>query len=305
MITTIEAEANVLLNDQVFAEPRAPWSQIGEDPPIPDSLSHLLRGPLSTIPIDDVIPFVGVASDYRFNPVTAIVPERRFFQGDNLIIIPEHTIVTGYTYGVPEKGLAGESPNQHVPLATSQLPRGIAIQPPFSGEVPVLANTALNQVPTGVAPANKPLAVEAGQDSRVEVHSGAFQTQHDLVTYKSQQRTRGLTLHYDSVRALPQPIFYFNIANLDSLDPDAEYSFVAKLKATLPGLLSDTEIQAMGISAEQAVELGLSEGDLVFQIPKLPDPKRTYGLGLQMDFGGCESGVYNFNLEHGIFRKDE
>jgi hypothetical protein len=59
---------------------------------------------------------------------------------------------------------------------------------------------------------------EAGSgsfNSDVELHSGAVLENHQLVTYQSLGVARGLTLHYDSLRADPRPIVHFGFPNVD------------------------------------------------------------------------------------------
>ena len=46
------------------------------------------------------------------------------------------------------------------------------------------------------------------------MHSGTVIEVHELVTYNSLGRTRGVRLFYDSQRANPQPIIHFGMENV-------------------------------------------------------------------------------------------
>jgi hypothetical protein len=56
----------------------------------------------------------------------------------------------------------------------------------------------------------------SGFTSGVELHSGTVIEIHELVTYNSLGRTRGVRLVYDSLRADPRPIVHFGMENVGS-----------------------------------------------------------------------------------------
>jgi RHS repeat-associated protein len=76
------------------------------------------------------------------------------------------------------------------------------------------------KVGTNAVPATAPFA------SQVDLHSGAVQEDHALVTYESLGVARGLTLHYDSLRADPEPILHVRFANVQ---PDPNVRLVLRV----------------------------------------------------------------------------
>ena len=160
------------------------WSQFPEDSGV-NFFNYLLRGPLSTVPLDAMNPAAAIAADYRF--YTTEDANGRLT----------------YHYGVPTAGPDGVTPNRYAPLAVGRLPRGAAIQPNRAGELVRLVPTPYNETPSLSRFPNSALEVETGVTSTAEIHSGALHETHPLVTYQSLSQARGLTLHYDSLRAEP------------------------------------------------------------------------------------------------------
>ncbi|MEO1529411.1 MAG: hypothetical protein AAFX06_28655, partial [Planctomycetota bacterium] len=274
MIRLVEEEANGL--------PVPPWSQIGEDPAANGPLSRLLRGPLSTLPIDRVDPTLAQAADFRF-----------------------HTLnVSGSTvlaYGVPPIGPTGDAPNAYAPLPGGNLPRGVSIQPAARGDLLALAPTPYNQTPSLLGFPARPFEVEAGIHAMVEVHSGAVQESVPLVTYRSREQERGLVLHYDSLRADPRPIHYLNLTQLDKIDYDASSD---RLAYRVTAIAADgTRFQSDGITAEKSEEIGVPEGFSLFKLPTSPEEGESFGVGLQLDLRDADTGLYTFEVEYGLMRK--
>ncbi|PNY36139.1 hypothetical protein C2E31_14500 [Rhodopirellula baltica] len=274
MIALIESEAT--------GESVPSWSQIGEDPAADGPLSRLLRGPLSTLPIDRVDPKLADAADFRFHTID--------LGGDFAL-----------AYGVPNVGPDGESPNKYAPLPGGNLPRGISVQPAASGTLLGLAPTPYNQTPSMLGFPSRPLEVEAGVNAMVEVHSGAVQRSVPLVTYRSLETDRGLVLHYDSLRADPRPIHHLNLTSLDKVTYDTANDRLAyQVTAIGP---DGKRYSSDGIDAATAQSQGLQEGYAYFKLPKA-QPKETYGVGLQMDLSDAPTGLYTFEVSYGLMRRN-
>ena len=160
------------------------WAQFPETNEITDSLSHLLRGELSTIPIDELDRTLATGGDVRF------------FR--NLTAGADNSLM----FGVPPVGPLNETPNQFAPLAIPRGPRGASAADLQRIESVVqLQPTPYNQQPVVAAGPDGALKIPTGKTSTAEVHTGALMEMHELVQYQSQGETRGLQLHYDSLRA--------------------------------------------------------------------------------------------------------
>jgi hypothetical protein len=184
-----------------------------------------------------------------------------------------------------------------VPIEVGRLPRGVAIQPDLRGTPSQLTLTPYNFDPVLASYPNDPLHVEAGRTSTVEVHTGALHETHSLVTYDSQGRTRGITLHYDSLRAEPRPLYYFAIAGLDQTGSDKR--FIARLDARLGEFVASAD----GMSSEEAFKLGLQGGENFYKLPGSAEKDATYGAALPIDLTDGPSGVYTFALDYGTFKE--
>ena len=287
MILAIEALAK--------ADHVASWSQLPEDPAADGELSALLRGPLSTVPIDLAFKPTAVAADFRF-----------FVDDGNL------------NYGVPPVGLDGSTPNNYAPLSGGDLPRGLSVQPAMSGDILSLAPTPYNQTPSMLGFPSQPLSVEVGVKATAEVHSGALTEQHRLVSYRSVEQERGIVLHYDSLRADPRPIYHVNVANLHEQNYDiATDRFGYRLTAIDN---NGVRYHADGIDQERADETGLEIGTNLYRLPDTgqgtstrsdsatlvalagTQSRSSYGAGLQIDLSEAETGLYTMEVEYGLLR---
>ncbi len=126
-------------------------------------------------------------------------------------------------------------------------------------------------------------------NSEVELHSGAVQETHDLITYQSLGETRGLTLKYNSLRADPRPIVHFGYDNVQSINTNG--LLVAKL-AVKQG---DFTYQVPGIAQGQ---YGLSGGEHFWS---LPNAGGTADAALEADLRSLPSGQYTYELTTGLF----
>ncbi|MEO6739180.1 MAG: putative Ig domain-containing protein [Chthoniobacteraceae bacterium] len=271
MIRTIEREAR--------AGPNAvpDYSQLKSEN-IPLSLMRLLRGPLSTVPIDAYAPQVKISADYGW-----------YSDGAG-----------GAGYGVPNVGPAGESPNAYAPLALpAQRPRGVGSVSPNTGTLLSLTFTPYNQTSSLNAFPNDSLEVEAGRHSVVEVHTGAFREEHSLVTFQSAGKQAGLALDYDSTRAEARPIVYVSFAGLKTPIDDSRIV----LRMTLR--YGDKIYRPAGLDAEQAETLGLSVGDIIVKLPASAEPDAIYGIGIPFDLSDAETGLYTLSVEYGVARVQE
>ncbi|MCA9150526.1 MAG: hypothetical protein KDA92_14545, partial [Planctomycetales bacterium] len=276
MLSVIEGEVKQATTDGVLAS----WAQLSEGQVVPDSLSHLLRGELSTIPIDSIYRSIALAGDYRFYNTT-----------DN-----RGREIKGY--GVPTQGPSGETPNLSAPVEVGRLPRGVAVQPGFEGDVVTLQLTPYNQAPSLTKFPDDALTVDAGTDAVVEVHTGALQQDHQLVGYHSQNADRVLTLHYDSLRAEAKPIYYFDATNLSQLSVTGDS---ARFIASLTARMGDTSYELPGLPAGAATEaMGLKPGQNLFKLPERISADETYGIGMQIDLTEADSGLYTFELDYGV-----
>jgi len=257
MVKTIEEQAK--------GAPIASFSQIGEPLPIPDSLSHLLRGRLSSVPIDVVVNGIMLKADYF-----------------------------GYLNG-PD----GPEGNTHQPIPLGRLPRGLAAPPLRAGTAVQIAQTPYNQSPTLNSYPNTPLTLPVGLDGAADAHTGALELTHALVSYAALGAQQGFTLRYDSLRAQPLDIYYFAVS---ALPKDSEGStFIVRLT-----LRNDQGVflQSDGLSAADAVALGLSGHELFFDLPATIAEGSTFGAGIPIDLTEAPTGLYTMVLEYGLFKKD-
>ncbi len=281
----------------------------------------LLNGPMSTIPIDRLIPSMAVAADIRFysknqklliSPAGSIIDIEKLTseqrqrisqaQGNNTIVT---LVVT--TYGIPVTGGDGQTPNRYAPLGVGRLPRGIAMQPKIAGIVLPLQVNPYNQAPTLNSFPQGPAMVDTGMTGTAEVHTGALHEEHALVVYRSMEQDRGLVLSYDSLRAEPVHLFYFSLAGLKTLLAKQENALNgtslddARLVVRYVARLAETIVTSAGLSAESALKLGLREGANFFRLPDLLDDTTLFGAALPLDFKDGPSGVYTVEVEYGLF----
>ena len=144
---------------------------------------------------------------------------------------------------------------------------------------------------------------DAQQDftSVVQLHSGAVIEWHNLVTYKSLGRERGVRLAYDSLRADPRPIVHFGFRNPPT---GGNVFLVASLtarrgdfftQASAPRNRIDAMTQTQGILSHAPMDL--FPGEHVWRVPTGPSQ-----AALQIDLSEQESGVYNYRLRT-VFRR--
>ncbi|MCA9153461.1 MAG: VCBS repeat-containing protein, partial [Planctomycetales bacterium] len=125
---------------------------------------------------------------------------------------------------------------------------------------------------------------ESTGTSEVETHSGALRESHFLVSYQSLGEERGLSLHYNSLRADPRPIFHFDAVNVSEGDV-----LVASLTVSRGGL----ELQVPGFAGGQ---FGLQGGEHFWD---LPEGVNDVDAALQVDLRDQPTGVYDFNVAFG------
>ena len=199
-------------------------------------------------------------------------------------------------YGVPPT-----SPIDYSPLNGGRDIRGLGASPTLSGKPIQLDFTPYNQVPT-LLRSRVILTVEAGQQTTVEVQTGALRVAHDLAGYKSVGQDRGVSLYYDSTRAEAQPIYYFSISNLLAGGANAPViSANTRLIVRLSARMEDKVFYANGLSVDDATILGLSGGENFFKLPGNMISTESYGAALQIDLSKAKSGLYTFSLDYGLF----
>jgi RHS repeat-associated protein len=138
-------------------------------------------------------------------------------------------------------------------------------------------------------------------NSDVELHSGAVQETHNLVTYQSLGKTRGLALSYNSLRADPKPIVHFGADNIryeqasGNSDDIIDNLFVAKLSVKQ----GDFEYQVPGVAKG---EYGLSGGENFWSIPGRNSNNEPFDINaaLQVDMRSLPTGKYEYKLQSGI-----
>lgn len=130
--------------------------------------------------------------------------------------------------------------------------------------------------------------------SEVELHSGALRESHPLVTYQSQGQTRGVTLHYNSEHAHPQPIVHFSYDNLAQSNPfenTDRQRILASLRITGPDGITDIGTGAApGIYSETGGE----------NFWRLPETGGDVRLALQADLLHRPTGLYRWSVVTGV-----
>ncbi|ERN39815.1 RHS repeat-associated core domain protein [Rubidibacter lacunae KORDI 51-2] len=132
--------------------------------------------------------------------------------------------------------------------------------------------------------------------SEVALYSGAVKEMHALPTYQSLGETRGVTLHYDSLRADPRHIIQFGyddenieiaswIRDFANLRLAAELSFRnGQFETSVPGAESET--------------YNLNGTEHFWTIPNIRT--RDVEAALQADLGMLPSGIYDYTLTSGF-----
>ncbi|MCB1099682.1 MAG: hypothetical protein KDN22_29190, partial [Verrucomicrobiae bacterium] len=263
--------------------------------PVPTSLSSLLYGKFSTVPIDAINPLVAIAGDVRFYTTTKTVvvsdsdPNNKFgFQ---------RVQVAGLNYGVPPTGFPGTEnnpTNPFAPIGTGGLPRGVTVQQGSVESPIVLVSNPLNQSASLLSFPNEALELEAGKTAQVEAHSGALQIDHNLVTYMSLGSQQGITLHYDSLRAEPTPIYYSSFAGLESAKQNQQ--LVLRIDLVRDG----ATFSADGLDLADAIAMGLEGGENFFKIPADLSKSVLAGAGIPIDLTEAPTGLYTLVLDYGL-----
>ncbi len=262
MVYDIEKEAK--------GTPIPSFSQIGESSVIPDDLSHLLRGGLSSVPIDVVYQDVNVRSVFGYftDPAT-------------------HKL----TYGAPYPAVA--------PLLLGRLPRGLASSPVLSGGSLALAPTPYNETPTIDSYPNEPLSVVTGTGTTADPLTGSVQAVESLVGYFSLGQQNRTSLNYVSLNAQDNAIYYFAIAGL----PPGSAGKTLVVRLTVRDDQGNV-VAADGLSASDASALGLSGGEIFFTLPANIPQGQTFGAGIPIDLSKLPTGLYTAQLDYGLFTKD-
>src|SRR5664280_1588946 len=246
------------------------FSQIGEPTVIPADLSHLLRGPLSTVPIDVVYPDTNVKSvfGYYYDPVAKQL-----------------------VYGAPVPAVA--------PLLLGRLPRGVASTPLNPGTPLLLTPTPYNETPTLDSYPNQPLTVEAGFTATADAVTGAYQDSHPLVGYFDMGSENLSSLTYNSLAAQANYIYYFSVGAI----PQSAAASTLIVRLTVRDDQGNIATAA-GLSAADAVKLGLSGGEMFFSLPATIPAGQTFGAGIPIDLSKLPTGLYTVQLDYGLFNKD-
>jgi len=251
------------------------WIRI---PPVPEDLSTIKSNDvpaLLTMPVDDIVHSIDVQADFRF-----------IGKNDDFVWTTP-----------PEDPVYQQSPNRYAPIATGDHPRGVAVQNNIASFQPPDQspyNQRVNLGETGKVDWSNEVPI--GIQSTAEQHSGAFQERHDLVGYTSLGESHQLALHYDSLRADPQPIIHFFYRNIPAADPSSPRYLVARLSAQLAGF----EVDVPGLTlTDQYAQMGLLGGENFFEIPAAGG---DYGAALQVDLRAGDTGVYSYTLDVGIVR---
>ncbi len=126
--------------------------------------------------------------------------------------------------------------------------------------------------------------------SQVETYTGALREWHDLATYQSQGVSRGVSLHYDSLRADPRPIIHFSYSETASSFNDL--LLIARLSITAGSF----EYQAPGFQGQRP---GLVGGEHFWKVPRGAPEARA---ALQADIRHLPSGVYDYAVQTRIAR---
>ncbi len=144
--------------------------------------------------------------------------------------------------------------------------------------------------PRNKKPSSPPAACPA--TSSCELHSGALIETHELVTYQSQGKTRGLTLTYDSMRADPRPIVHFTF---DDLNPKTH------IVPSAVRLIAELDVHRNGITTEvpgfQGGTHGLRGNKNIW---RLPLEAGSVDAALQVDLRDQPTGVYDYTLRSGM-----
>ena len=244
---------------------------------------------LVSLPIDDLFSSVDVKADYRFysalgQPIRGTTAKREL------------------NFGVPPVDRFGipRATNSHpfAPIDLGSLPMGIATQVARDVIAPEdnPFNQRVNLCETGSVDCSYEVALST--TATVELHSGAVHDAHLIAGYRTGNQTRELVLHYDSLRADPQPIIHFKFEDVPS-DPRKRVA-IARLKVTgIDEFGDNVEFFSEGIPLTlESSKRGLKGNDHLFAVPS---GGGDLGGAVQIDLSEAPSGVYRYELEAGIF----
>jgi len=146
------------------------------------------------------------------------------------------------------------------PIGVGGTPQGLAAQPEVDG-VAIDPRTNPYNLKNGMCEAGvcADFAAFAHTTSEVELHSGAVHERHAVPTYTAFGATRGLVLHYDSLRADPRPIVHFGFDNVS--EALGGNSRILTARITAQGVDTDVHaftVPAAGGRAEAALQLDMS-----------------------------------------------
>ncbi len=158
-----------------------------------------------------------------------------------------------------------------------------------------LAPTPLNQVPSLQAFPENAADVETGITTTAELHTGALHESHSLVTYSSQGQTRGLTLHYDSLRAETRLVQYVAIANPKDVDASKNEKLALTLTARNGNAVYEAKSLPDSETREQLDEAGMSENTFFAEIPTGIQDTQQYGIGIPLDLSEAATGLYTLS----------
>ena len=238
---------------------------------------------IQRLPIDTVFPLVALNADLRFySPVT-----------DEGVVDPNNASFD-LVFGVPPIGPLGEKPNLFAPIEVGRLPRGlVATVAREADPLPTVA-VAQNAAPSlcDVDPLRCSFTLEAGLTAEVDAHRVALLETHVFPTYQSGDQQLGIQLRYDSARADVRPLLHVAYPSI----PTGGDTVIASLKATL----GEETIQGDGYQDDPEImdKLGLTGGEHFFKKPA----QVNEGFALQIDLSDGDSGVYEFQVDVGLYR---
>ena len=249
-----------------------------------DSRATGLGSLIQRLPLDAVVPTVGTNADLRF-----------YSPFDEDGIIDPDNVYFDLVFGVPPVGPLGEKPNLFAPIEVGRLPRGLtATVARQADSLPTVA-VAQNEAPSlcDLDAMRCSLTLEAGLTAEVDAHRGVLLETHVFPTYMTGDQQLGLQLRYDSARALVRPMLHVAYPTV----PTGGDTVIASLKATL----GESTYEGQGYQDEPAImeSLGLTGGEHFFQKPSKPNE----GFALQIDLSKGDSGVYQFDVDVGLYRQ--
>jgi RHS repeat-associated protein len=149
--------------------------------------------------------------------------------------------------------------------------------------------------------------------SQVELHSGALIETHDLVTYQSSGVYQGLSLVYDSLRADPRPIVYFDIYATTDLPPNCSINGDPCFYIGTPIPTPDSQMRLAASLSVNAGNFNYDAPGYTGNIPGLEPGENfwTYTntshvqAALQADLSNLPSNIYTYTIRSGFVRGDQ